>query len=211
MTESDPRTQLDEQLRALESACRAFDEGDATAADQIAAALVALFQPTGTAPSLLGRAGGTYARLASSIPKPPHPQDFFLPLVNVSQSLGSAGGYVVQASTGPAGLTEPPRCRPPLGRVSTFRQVQAPDWWKTEPAALLDHSKLTRRDLALSALADEAQPTRDGRPLKLQATLAYGATLEVPWPAARGAALRQVGHEVLGSLELLTLAGRKTR
>lgn len=211
MTASDAQTQLDGQLRAVEAACRALDGGDGAAASRIAEALAAVFQPAGTAPSLLSRAGGTYARLASGIPKPPHPQELFLPLVMVTVPLGAGGGYVLQASTGPAGLADTPRCQAPLGRVAAFRQVQAPDWWKTEPAAVVEHLRITRKDLALGALAGESEPTRDGRPLKIRVALNYGVTLEVPWPEARRASLRQIAHELLGSPELTRLAGRGRR
>lgn len=208
MTDAEHRTQLDEHLRAIEAACREFDAGDPAGAARIAGEVVAVFQPAGAAPALLSRVGGTYARLASGVPKAPHPQHLFLPLVHVSQQMGPHGGYVVQASTGPAGLTEPPRCRAPLGRVASFRQVQAPDWWKTEPVMVIDHSKITRKDLALGAVAGEAEPIREGRLLKIHIPMNYGVTLEVPWHDARCAALRQIAHELLGSPELLKLAGR---
>jgi len=208
MTETEHRTQLDEQLRAIEAGCRDVDAGDLAGATRIAAALAAVFQPVGAAPALLGRVGGTYARLASGVPKAPHPQQLFLPLVTVTHQMGPHGGYVLQASTGPAGLSEPPRCRAALGRVGSFRQVQAPDWWKNEPVMVIDHSKITRKDLALGAVAGEAEPIREGRPLKIVVAMNYGVSLEVPLHSARCAALRQIAHELLGSPELLKLAGR---
>ena len=100
MTQADHRTQLDEQLRAIEEAARAIDAGEAPlpAAGRIAAALAAVFQAEGTAPSLLSRAGGTYARLASSVPKPPYPQNLFLPVVQVTLQMGGGGGFVRQCA-----------------------------------------------------------------------------------------------------------------
>ena len=211
MTETEHRAALDEQLRAIEAACRDLDAGAPAAAVSIAEGLVGLFQPVGPAPSLLGRAGGTYARLASSVPRAPHPQHLFLPLVNITLPLGSHGGYVIQASTGPAGLSETPRCNAPLGRVSAFRQVQAPDWWKNEPVMVIDHSKITRKDLALGAVAGQSEPTREGqaRPLQIHIPMNYGVVIEVRWVDARSAALRQIAHELLGSPELLELTGRR--
>jgi hypothetical protein len=214
MTETEHRTQLDERLQAIEAAAREIDVGDPSAALRIAWGLVAVFQPEGVAPTLLSRAGGTYVRLASCVPKPPHPQHLFVPLVNITLQMGVPGaGYVVQATTGPTGLAEPPRCAAPLGRTSSFRQVQAPDWWKSEPVMVIDHSKITRRDLTLWAVAGTgaSAPTREGKPLEIRFAMNYGVTLEVPWPDALRAALRQIAHELHGSPELLKLAGQARR
>jgi hypothetical protein len=201
----DDRAELHEHLVAIEAACRGFDAGALDDASRIGEGLAAVFQPVGSTPPLLTRLGGTYTRLASSVPKPPHPQGLFLPLVNVTLEMPGSEGYVVQAMTGPSGLSTTPRCQPRLGRASAFRQVQAPDWWKNEAVFLVDRSKLTRKDVVLGI-----PDARAATPL-IKIPMNYGVVVEVHWQLARLAALRQVAHELLGSPELLKLAGRPGR
>ncbi|MFO0952041.1 MAG: hypothetical protein U0835_12995 [Isosphaeraceae bacterium] len=199
----DARKELDALLAGLEAACRDQDEGRGVGPDALAGPITALLQGPAGGASLLSRLGGTYTRLASSVPKTPHAPGLFLPLVNVVQDMTGSYGLTFQASTGPTGLSVPPRCQARLGRKADFRQVQAPDWWKSEAVFLLDHSKLTRKDVA------EGTRLAGLNPLRIEMT--YGSSLEVPWQSLRPAALRQLAHELLSSQELSALAGRKTR
>lgn len=216
----DPRQALDEQLREIEAASREFDAGQPASATRIAAVLKAIFHPEGTAPSLLSRLGGTYTRLASTVPKTGHPDRLFVPLVRITLDLKNQFGVVFEATTGPTGLSSVPVARPALGKVSSFRQVQAPDWWKNEPVFIIDHSRLTRRDLALwgcrpegEADAAEKLPKvleelRSGLPVALKFEGAYGIEVEAPLRQAAFAAIRQLAHEILGSPEFVKLSGR---
>lgn len=218
---NDPSQALDEQLRAIEAARDDYDGGDALAASRIATALKAIFHPGGAAPPLLGQVGGTYARLASSIPKAPHADKLFVPMVRITLDMKTQFGVVFEATTGPTGLSNPPKAFPVLGKASAFRQVQAPDWWKAEPAFIIDHSKLTRRDLALwganpsspgpDKLPRLLEELRTGRPVGVKFAGNYGVEIEASLRDAALAALRQVAHELLGSPEFVKLAGRPAR
>ncbi|MGE3821245.1 MAG: hypothetical protein AB7I30_17665 [Isosphaeraceae bacterium] len=217
---NDPKQSLDERLREIEAACEDYDAGAIASAARVAVGLKAIFHPEGTAPSLLSRLGGTYARLASTVPKSPHPDRLYVPLVRVTLEMKNQFGVVFEATTGPTGLASAPVSHPVLGKVATFRQVQAPDWWKNEPVFLIDHSRLTRRDLALWGSRPEGptdpaeklpralEELRSGLPVSLKFAGAYGIEVEAPLRDAAFAALRQTAHELLGSPEFVKLAGR---
>ena len=214
------RDELDRRLNEIETACKAYDGGDLSAGKKIAQSLRAIFhQEVGstTAP-LLSRLSGTYTKLASSVVKPPYPQGLYSPLMNFELELGAVSQHVV-SSSGNAGGVEPPGIKPRLGRADKFRQVQAPDWWKSEPVFLIDHSKATRRDCVIWGSgagpdgATESMVSAPLFPLLLKAKLtglrgsAQGGFHQiVPIHEAHGAAARQIAHEVLNSPELKKLA-----
>jgi hypothetical protein len=207
------REQLDECLKRLEAGCQEFDAGNAGAARRIASALRAVFHQEGEAGSLLSRLSGTYTKLASTVAKPPYPPGLYAPLTEIMIDLGVSTHTV--SSFGNAGGAEPPRLKARLGRADRFRHVQAPDWWKSEPAFLVDHSKATRRDVVVWASSQESTDASPLTPLLLKAKLtglrgsaSGGFHTVVPTSAAHAAALRQIAHEVLNSPELLKLAGR---
>jgi hypothetical protein len=218
----DDHSQLDEELRTLAALAGAYDAGDPGAAVPIAEALRRVFQssPAAATPPLLARLGATYTRVASSVPKPPYPDDRFMPLVSVRVDLTAADGRVIQASTDLSTIMGSPRFSPVLGAVREFRQVQAPDWWRSEPVFVLGRSRVTRRDLALWAvsrgggvpdgerLPQVYEQLRRGRPVYLKLTLSSGAPLDVPLDDAHPAALRQVAYEVSRSAALRNLAAR---
>jgi len=202
--------EFDGLLRTIEAAAAAIDAGDQAAARQAAEALLSVFQPPAGATSILSRLGGTYVKIVSAVSKPPYPQGKFAPLTDVLVDLNSVG-----AATGQAAGFPPPTFRPRLGPTRNLRTVQAPDWWKSEPVFLVDHSKATRRDVvqtaayasdaAASHLADLL--TRAGwTGMSTSAFAEY--TQHVPVRAAASAAVRQIVHEVLNSPEVLKLAGR---
>lgn len=214
----DDRSQLEDVLRTLEGRVAAYDAGDPTVATQIAEGLRRIFQPSPTAPSLLSRLNATYLRVASSVPKAPYPDDRFLPLIQAEIDLTSSQGQVLQASTDVASVMGRPRFKPAFGSSRHFRQVQAPDWWKNEPVFILDHSRITRKDLTLWAVSrgrelppGEKPPQayerlRQGRAVYLRLLLPNGVPVEAPIEDAQPAALRQVAHEVINSAELRKLA-----
>ena len=204
--------QLDRRLREIEAAAAAFDEGDGTASARASGDLSAVFQAV---PSLLSHLGATYVKVVSCVPKPPFPGGKFAPLTEVVMELG-AGDF--GSSTGQAGGFPPPRFQARLGPTRGLRSVQAPDWWKSEPVFLVDHSRVTRRDV-VSAAAGET----DGGGARLSdllikagwigmAATPYGDVARtVPLGQAAAAAVRQIAHEVLHSPDLLKLAGRPVK
>jgi hypothetical protein len=207
------REQLDECLKQVEAGCREYDAGDIGATPRIAGALRAIFHQEGAAGSLLSRLSGTYTKMASTVAKPPYPHGLYTPLTDITIELGASTHTV--SSFGNAGGINPPRLSPRLGRPDRFRHVQAPDWWKSEPAFLVDHSKVTRRDVVVWAASGQGPDASPLTPLLVKAKLtglrgavSGGFHTLVPTSQAHAAAVRQIGHEVLNSPELLTLAGR---
>lgn len=204
--------QLDGHLRALEEAAEGYDAGDHSAASPAAEALTAVFQAT---PSLLSQLGATYIKVASTVSKPPYPQDKFAPLTEVFIEL--AGG-AIGATTGQSAGFPAPSFRPKLGPTRGVRTVQAPDWWKAEPVFVVDHSKVTRRDVVEAAFGAIGGGTTHLADLLLKAQWTglsvspfADYTRHVPVREAAGAAVRQIVHEVLHSPELLKLAGRPVK
>ncbi len=210
------RDELDGCLKEIETACKAYDAGDLSAGKKIARSLRAIFhQEVGsTAAPLISRQCGTYTKLASSVVKSPYPQGLYSPLMNFEIELAAVSQHVV-SSSGNAGGVEPPSIKPRLGRADKFRQVQAPDWWKSEPVFLIDHSKVTRRDCVIwgsGAGPDGEPPSMVSAPLfplliKAKLTglrgMAQGGFHQiVPIHEAHAAAARQIAHEVLHSPEL---------
>ena len=205
---------LDDALRRLEALSFEFDAGDSSASTRIAEVLRDLFSTT------LTRLSATYARITSSVPKPPYPQTAFFPLLNVSVTLNAFETQVVSTTITPPAPTSIPVFKPHLGAIREFRQVQAPDWWKNEPIFIIDNSRITRRDLSLWAVSrngaiPEGQKLpalydrlRRGQPVIAHIPLRNGATLDAPLLDAQPSALRQLAYEVLRSPELLKLAGR---
>lgn len=197
---------LADRVRVILAASR----GDEAAVPLAAEALWAVFQGPGGEPALITRAGGTYTKLATSVPRPPYPQGKFAPLTDVRIEL--AGG-LAGASTGQASGFPPPSFAPRLGPAKSFRFIQAPDWWKSEPIFLVDHSRVSRRDVVQGLLKGaEASDSHLGE-LLLKAgwtgmtASPYGElTRIVPLRAACLAAVRQMAHELSNSPELRKLA-----
>jgi len=211
------RDELDGRLKEIEAACHEYDAKNVAAGAKIARALRAIFhQEAGSsAAPLLSRLSGTYTKLASSVAKSPYPPGLYAPMFNVEVNIGAVSQHVV-SSSGNAGGIDPPSFIPRLGRADKFRQVQAPDWWKSEPIFVVDHSKATRRDVVLWPSTPEGTPAADASPLfpllikaKLTGLRGHsqgGFQQVVPLTEAHAAALRQMAHEVMNSPELKKLA-----
>ena len=217
----DPR-QLDEQLSLIEAAGRDFDAGNREAAIRIANGLKAIFHQTGSTSSLLSRLRATFIRLASSVRKPPHPQDWFSPLIEVQVRINVSEELFVNVGASPVEIVEPGIFVPWLDRTSVTRLVQAPDWWRSEPIFILNHSRVTRRDVVLWAADKEEGETpaaadRPSRPIpllqpigtKVEATLAPGRKIAVDLKEAHFGALRQMAHEIARSPELKSAVRRE--
>jgi hypothetical protein len=203
--------ELDDRLRAMESAAAAFDGGEAGASGRAAEALMAVFQES---PPLLSRLGGTYVKLASAVPKSPYPPGKFAPMTEVLIDLAGPVGATTALATG----YPPPGFRARLGPAKAFRATAAPDWWKSEPVFLCDHSKVTRRD-AVQAAAGASDAAAEHLREVLHKAGWCGCSVSgvgqftwvVPVREAAAAVVRQVVHEVLHSPELLKLAGRAVK
>jgi hypothetical protein len=216
----DDPEQLDEQLRLLEESCALFDAGVEAEAARIGGILMRIFHQTATNASLLTRLRATYARIASSVPRAPHPQDAFAPLTEVSIDYMAADEHIVSPTASALPTSALPRFRPFLDRLRVYRQVQAPDWWKNEPVFIMNHSKVTRREIAAWAVGEEGGMRFDERFSRLYQMLisrdmvsstrsAFALDdIKMPSKIACLAALPQIAHEVLKSPELLKLAAR---
>jgi hypothetical protein len=219
----DDSSQLDDRLRSIEEASKAYDAGEEAAAKQIASSLVEVFSARGSETALLTRLNATYARVASSVGKAPHPQDVYTPLTEVLIDLGMREQHIVSAAQGPLDNVAFPRFQPYRDRLRVFRQVQAPDWWKTEPVFVIDHSKVTRREIAHWAIGDEPAGRFEDRfgqlftmilrrnAQKVGATPVDFSNIKMPASIACLPALRQIAHELSKSAELLKLAGRPVK
>lgn len=211
---------LDETLRTIQDAAREFDAGQHAAASAIASGLIAIVHSTPEAPSLLSQHNATYTRVASSVGKSPHPQDAYAPLTEILIDLVVHQPQVVMVAEGAASPGGGMRFQPYLDRLRNLRQVQAPDWWRSESVFVMDHSRLTRRDVVLWVAAGASGADFDARFARLNEALMRRRAAQTGTPlyyghdfslAARGpcfAALRQMAHEILNSPELLALAGR---
>jgi hypothetical protein len=177
--------QLNNELRSIEASASAYDAGNQDEAVRIATSLIAIAHHTGPTTSLLAHLRARLTRLMTSVDKPPYPQDFYSPLADV---LDKFHFPAIHVAAQPTAAIEPTRFRPMLERKKLTRQVQAPDWWGSEPVIIQHGKKVTRKVIALWA----TDPTG---PLK-KANEQYIA------------ALRQMAYEVLKSPELLKLAGR---
>lgn len=212
----DDAARLDGLLRTLAAEAAGFDAGDPAAAVRAGEALLAIFQPAPDEPPLLSRLNATYVKLASTVPKPPYPHGKFAPLTDVAIDLaaGSTG-----ATTGQAAGFPPPSFVPRLGPSKAFRAVSAPEWWKSEPVFLVDHSRVTRRDvvraLTTGGVGAGETPASHLAELLVRAgwtglsASPFGEVArDVPVRAAAAAAVRQIAHEVLQSAALRGHAAR---
>jgi hypothetical protein len=175
--------QLDKELRSIETSAIAYDAGNKDEAVQIASSLIAIFHHTGTRTSLLGHLRARLTRLSTSVEKPPYPQDWYSPMAEIERKFQF---QPIHVAAQPSTVIEPTRFRPMLERKKLNRQVQAPEWWGSEPVIIQHGKKTTRKVIALWA-SDASAPERE-------ANEQYAA------------ALRQMAHEVLKSPDLIKLA-----
>ena len=178
-------TQLDEQLRSIETSAIAYDAGNKDEAVPIAKSLIAIFHHTGQTTSLLAHLRARLTRLFTSVDKPPYPQDWYSPMAEIEERFHFRA---IDAAARPSTVIEPTRFRPILERKKLTRQAQAPEWWGNEPVIIQHGKKTTRKVIAVWAV--EAGATE--------------RTANEQYVAA----LRQMAYEVLKSPDLLKLAKR---
>ncbi len=193
--------QLRRQLNFIITSCRAYDAGHRAEAVRIALAARVLFHETGNSRSLLiGHLGLNNLKLRSTA-------------IELFGANANAIGFI--------GL-EPDTCgfRPLRDDGSRSEQVDLTTWWNVEAILKLRKTNefVTRRDLVLAAAnkdggahVDANRPkeyNRLERGLGFQAEVGYrtGERKIITFRYANLAALRQVGHEILTSEELIRLA-----
>jgi hypothetical protein len=193
--------QLRRQLNFIITSCHAYDAGHRAEAVRIALAARVLFYDTKNSRSLLiGHLGFANIKLRSTA----------VELVGPS---ANAIGFI-----GP----ELDTCgfRPFRDDGSRDEQIDVSTWWNIEPILKLRNAQefVTRRDLVLAAAnkdggahVDSVRPKEYDRleaGLGIQAEVGYpnGERKLITFRYANLAALRQVGHEILTSEELIKLA-----
>jgi hypothetical protein len=204
--DGDARELLGRQLDLIGSACRDYDGGARGAALQIGAPVAAILHAGPAGPSLLAVGKAWYIHLLSTLGKRPP---------------GDAGrswlGLVHWELDPGASLL---LCRPKLDASRpAHRPVSSSSWWEGE--AIYQHGplKIRRRDLVLAAAGltagtpDASLPAHyahlvDGSGWKLAIKPGNDPERQIIVYEAHLASLRQIGHEVLHSPELLKLSGR---
>jgi hypothetical protein len=212
--------QLEKQLRYIENSARAYDAGDAEEAIRIATSLRVIFHQTRQSTSLLSHLRATYARMMTSVPKPPYPQEWFSPLANISAMMYFPEPHRKECPNYEASrFVSPLTYKPLLSSASLTRAVSGPDWWSAEPVIILHKKKSTRKDIVLWAANKDGGAHVDAQLpfdyVHLSNCIRLGAasdpTAEMTTETAKNAPfalLRQMAHEALNSPDLLKLAGR---
>jgi hypothetical protein len=193
--------QLRRQLNFIITSCRAYDAGQRAEAVRIALAARVLFHDTPRSTSLIvGHLKFDTIKLRSTA-------------VPLTGSNASAIGFI--------GL-EPDACgfRPLRDDGSRSEQIDLTTWWSVEPILKLRKTNefVTRRALVLAAANKDGGAHVDANRSKeydrLEAGLGFQAEVGYPdgqpdiitFRYANFAGLRQIGHEILTSEELLKLA-----
>jgi hypothetical protein len=195
----DFKNELKKQLNFLIASCKTYDGGLREEAVRIGAIARVLFHETAKSHSLLRshmKATGLNLRSTSS--------ELFGPS---RDTIGSIG---LEPSTG--------QFRPYLDDCRRDRQIPIDEWWEEPVLMLLQNNEtITRRELALSAAnkdggahVDPKKPSaydrlEGGLGIRLDVQFSSGIRKLVPLRFANLAALRQIGHEILTSRELVAL------
>ncbi len=196
--------QLGKQLSFIETSAREYDRGYKNEAIRIATALRVIFHQTPRSTSLLTHMNATGIELLStSDPNPAH-SGFCNNVTNVMLNPFNLDMWAEAW----------------LDRARTKKSVLFNDWWSNEIIFSLGKIVVTRRELALWAANKDGGAHVDASPdvdfERVKNGMDFTWTLE--WPDGSKhilkcrdlelAALRQFGHDVLNSPELLKLGGR---
>jgi hypothetical protein len=219
--------QLDKQIRYIEASARGYDAGEKDEAIRIATSLRVIFHhnpnkrdPSKGSISLLAHLQARYTRILTSVGGPPYDNDYW-PMGQIKSSF-----HVPEHHSKDCPHYEPiravgePSFVPWLGLRPLRRQVQATDWWASEPAIIQHGKKSHRKDVVLWAANKDggahvdAELPEDYLHLSncLRVHISVGGAgadrIEMKPDDVHFALLRQMAHEVLKSPELLRLAGR---
>jgi hypothetical protein len=194
------KNELQKQLNFIITSCKAYDSGVREEAIRIALAARVLFHQTKSSSALvLTHLNTPNLRLRSTCDDLTRPNAHFLGFIGLEPSTG--------------------QFRPYLDRVTRDEQVAFRAWWEGEPIMKLLKlaETVTRRQLVLTAAnqdggahVDPGKPTEyerleDGVGFSVEVVIS-GARKLVKLRYANLAALRQIGHEILTSTEILKLA-----
>ena len=202
----DFKAQLSDQLDFIDTSCGLYDAGKKHEAKRIALALrVICYNPGGRSrsTSLLQHLGATGISLLSTSD-----------VMFVGQEVATNLTNLVVRS--PEQVFE---CVPKLAAAKTSRLVPFADWWDKEIVYLFDGGvSLSRMKLATlaanhdggahvdAALDPTYEKVKAGAGLTVTFTLSGGQPTAVALDNCILAALRQMGYEVLNSLDLIALS-----
>lgn len=194
--------QFRRQLKFLRTSCDAYDEGDKDEAIRIATTVRTLCHQTSKSSSLFSHLKATDVRVLSTGEIVPPGRKFWpnLTVIRLSPQLGIA------------------EFAPKLDAANTKRSIRLNEWWRGDPAYILDAREISRRELVLGAANKDGgahvdvalDPTYErllaGAGARMTTTTVAGSR-EMPFRFGHLAALRQIGFELLNSPEVLALAG----
>ena len=197
----DFKRELQKQLNFILTSCRAYDQGIREEAIRIAVAARVLFHQTPNSHALIRHHTGFNAlKLRSTCADLSVPNAHFLGFIGMEPS------------------TE--QFHPYLDNVQRDAQVSIDAWWSQEPILKLmqNQETITRKQLILAAAnkdggahvetskPGEYERLESGLGFQVDVTFTSGLRKMVTLRFANLAALRQIGHELLTSPDLLALA-----
>lgn len=199
------RAHLTEQVAFLRASCRAFDQGEVAEAKRIAVQLRVLLHDTRRSRSLLSQLGSGFNWRFADTAFPFNPRNM----------LGHHGLVSIKIeNTPPTGKASyEPLCESTRG-LSLFVPFRV--WWATAIVFRDSQGALfTRKDVVLTVANQDGgahvDPELDGAYAALSKENSLGWQFkvddeDVPWPSNPvPASIRQVGHEVLITLEAAEL------
>lgn len=199
---------LRRQLDFLERSCAAFDRGCEDEAVRVAVSIRVLIHETGNSTSLLAHLGRRDIQLLSTC----------LDIVAKSQDPWLKGTRRMFNGMGQYVPGQAPPYQPKLGNSYSHYFLPVDSWWK-QPVFILDpDTRVTRKDVVLTAADKDGgahvdnKLTPDYERLLASGDLGYLVTRDeneethTPITGHHYVALRQMGHELLNSPELLALA-----
>lgn len=192
------REELEQHLKDhvgfLQSSADAFDRGADGEAKRLAVSLRVLLHDTGNSHSLLGQLG----RLA-------HGKFMSTALPHEEASIATHGGLVMMA-----GLGKETRYIAPLDDTVATRWIPFKDWWNETVFVDDKREKMSRRDLVLAVANQDGGAHVDAKLNETYGRLSRHNSMgwvhsdgksETPIPKVERAAMRQVAHEVLATLD----------
>ena len=213
--------QLDRQLRYIETSAREYDQGNKEEAIRIATNLRVIFHNTAASTSLLAHLQARLTKIMTTLGGPPYPRDSFLPMGSIRINMKNQHVHSKDCLCyEPLELSKQPTFEPWLDKKPLARQVQATDWWSSEPVIILHGRKSLRKDVVLWAANKDGGAHVDAALPEDYLHLSSCISVAVHVPGGEDekvegkpddvhfALLRQMAHEVLRSPELHKLAGR---
>ena len=196
------KEQLAAHLRFIERSCQAFDAGDEAEVQRIATSVRVICHQTGRSTSLLAHLGATGISMLSTTDSPLGPG---------GQS--NLARLVIEYTGNRATL----KSNALLDNAGMKRLIPFSEWWEKEIVCLTAKVQLTRQSLVLAVANQDGgahvdatlQPDytaiKSGAGLVATFLPGGGNLVEMPLERHSVATLRQIGHEVLHSPDLLVL------